>query len=225
MGHFGKFSAIGEKQVFQGVPGVPKAGNPRTSAISEGCGLGTPSPDQGVPGVPNSAVGTPFGTHPGKGVPSKTRQGVPTLFNENNAICGLGTPGTPGTPVFDNTRERHAEAEWDADDWQTFYDERVAIAEHHGGLSRPAAEARAWECSAAHWGNLVPPIIASADHCPVCNRPVGAVEVGAIPVVRPGGGHIWLHRDCHAQFLTRRRVEARRALVAMGLHPPAWWAP
>lgn len=113
----------------------------------------------------------------------------------------------------------------DADDWRTFYAERAGIAEYDGGLLRPDADARAWECSVAHWCNLVPPIVGSADRCPVCNRPVGPVEAGAIPVVRPGGGHTWLHRGCHAQFLISRRVEAREVLMAIGLQPPPGWGP
>ena len=119
----------------------------------------------------------------------------------------------------------NASSGWDATDWHAFYDERAGIAEFDGGLSRPEAEARAWECSVAHWINMTPPVIDSADHCPVCGRPVGTIQTGAIPTARPGGGYVWLHRGCHAQFMIRRRVDARRALVGVGLKPSQGWTP
>ena len=46
--------------------------------------------------------------------------------------------------------------EWDADDWRGFFEERAAIAEHDGGLSRPEAEARAFEFCIVEWMNRNP---------------------------------------------------------------------
>jgi hypothetical protein len=40
-----------------------------------------------------------------------------------------------------------------AEDWQVFFDERAAIAEFDGGLSRAEAEARAFACCVAEWIN------------------------------------------------------------------------
>lgn len=40
---------------------------------------------------------------------------------------------------------------WDAADWQAYYDERAAIAEYDGGLSRAEAEALAFESCVAEW--------------------------------------------------------------------------
>ena len=39
---------------------------------------------------------------------------------------------------------------WDPDDWRAFFDEQVRIAEYDG-LSRPAAEARAYDSCVAQW--------------------------------------------------------------------------
>ena len=55
---------------------------------------------------------------------------------------------------------------WDPDDWRAFYDEQVRIAEYDG-LSRPAAEARAYDCCVAEWlwshfG------ISAPGPCPIC---------------------------------------------------------
>ena len=111
---------------------------------------------------------------------------------------------------------------WTAEDWRTFYDERAAIAEFDGGLSRPEAEARAWECAVAHWQNTVAPILTEGDGCPICNRPLGD---GAVPVLRPGGGHVWLHPGCVVQFTIRRRSEARRELAKAGITAPPGWVP
>jgi hypothetical protein len=226
MGNFGRFAAADyQKQVSQGVPGVPTLGNPQKSAILGVVESGTLCEIEVSQGVPDAAGGTKSGTPGTPAVPPSAEKVSQVLCNENNALRGGGTLGTPGTPNFDNARENADFGEWDAEDWRVFYDERAGIAEYDGGLSRPDAEARAWECCVADWQNRVAPIIASADKCPVCNRPVGPVEGGAIPVARPGGGHVWLHRGCHAQFLIRRRVEARRALEAMGLQAPKGWTP
>ncbi len=37
-------------------------------------------------------------------------------------------------------------AEWDADDWRAFLEERAAVAEQYGGLERGDAERQAFEC-------------------------------------------------------------------------------
>lgn len=108
--------------------------------------------------------------------------------------------------------------DWNADDWRAFFNERAAIAEHDGGLSRPEAEARAYECSVAHWCNLIPPPATTGDDCPVCGNPLGET---AIPVLRPGGGHLWLHSACVQPFNIHRRDEARRALAEAGIAAPS----
>lgn len=226
MSRFSRFAvADTQKQVSQGVPGVPPLGKPQKPAILEGVRSGTPIEIEVSQGVPEADGGTKSGTPGTPAVPPSAEKVSPVLTNENNELREVGTLGTPGTPFFDNVRANADGSAWDATDWRTFYDERAGIAEFDGGLSRPDAEARAWECSVSHWINMTPPAIASADHCPVCGRPVGTIQAEAIPTARPGGGHIWLHRGCHGQFMIRLRVDARRALVAMGLHPSQGWTP
>ena len=48
---------------------------------------------------------------------------------------------------------RPANDGWSPEDWQVFFDERAAIAEFDGGLSRAEAEARAFACCVAEWIN------------------------------------------------------------------------
>lgn len=111
---------------------------------------------------------------------------------------------------------------WGAEDWRTYYGERAGIAEFDWGLSRAEAEARAFECCVSHWQNTVPPILADGNGCPVCNRPAGEQ---AVPVLGPGGGHMWLHSGCVERFNVLRRVEARRELEKMGIDAPKGWTP
>ena len=54
----------------------------------------------------------------------------------------------PETDVGEPGHERDA---WDAVDWRTHYDERAAIAEYDHGLTRPAAEAHAFDCCVSEY--------------------------------------------------------------------------
>lgn len=222
MGRFARFAlATNQKPVSQRVPSVPLADEPQFSAILAQSRGGTRSEIEVSQGVPceggRSASGTPgTSAHP----PSTQEVSRPFASN-NNKLCDGGTPGTLGTPALDKIQGT-APATWDATDWREFYAERAGIAEFDGELSRPEAEARAWECSVAHYLHIAPPILPDGDSCPVCARPLGQF---AVPVLRPGGGHLWLHTGCVERFNIRRRVEARRELEKMGLSAPTGWAP
>lgn len=128
-------------------------------------------------------------------------KGVPPQIQESSGIDGTGTPDTPATG-------------WGADDWQCFYDERAAIAEYDGGLSRPEAEARAWKAAVIHWCNTVPPEPAASGLCLHCGKPL---HQDAFPVLRPGGGHVCLHQTCIHPFNDRRTQQAQTALRALGV--------
>jgi hypothetical protein len=45
---------------------------------------------------------------------------------------------------------------WSAEDWQVFFDERAGIIEFDGGVSRPEAEAQAFECCFVEWLHHLP---------------------------------------------------------------------
>lgn len=118
--------------------------------------------------------------------------------------------------------ERETDTAWDAEDWRTYFNERAGIAEFDGGLSRQQTEVRAYECCLSHWQNMVPPIVADGEGCPICSRPLGKE---AVPVLRGDGGHLWMHSGCVEHFNIRRRVEARRELEKLGIAAPEGWTP
>ena len=102
-------------------------------------------------------------------------------------------------------------------DWRDFYDERAAIAQFDGGLSRPDAEAQAWECCLSSWLNTNPSPETSDGVCAQCGGHLG--DFNCIPIARPDAGATWLHAPCHAPWMKSRRRQAGRALRRMGVAP------
>jgi hypothetical protein len=103
---------------------------------------------------------------------------------------------------------------WDAADWRASYDERAAIAEYDGGLSRPDAESRAWDCCVVEWLNRHA-VRSEPGWCHACGG--NGVLKTLLPYGTETGGHVWLHADCWPSWHARRRDEAAGALKAMGL--------
>ena len=106
---------------------------------------------------------------------------------------------------------------WNAEDWNEFFDERAAIAEFDGGLSRPVAEQRALESCIAHWLNLNPADPTIENSCAVCGETLDHSSPNDVTVLRPGGGHHWLHEGCLGEWWRMRRQKAVKALAKMGL--------
>jgi hypothetical protein len=106
---------------------------------------------------------------------------------------------------------------WSAEDWRVYYEERAAIAEFDGGLTRDAAEARAFDCCVAQWLNRNPaPSIAG--RCCRCGR----VETPNAPILPYGTEprtHAWLHAQCWTGWQEDRRTHAIQALIVIGLSP------
>ncbi len=107
-------------------------------------------------------------------------------------------------------------AEWDAGDWQAYFDERAAIAEYDGGLLRADAERQAFECCVMEWLWRNPPPATGPEQCAHCGQPLG--EDG-LPFLTGDGGHTWLHSGCHGDWAAQRRAEAVAALAIHGLRP------
>ena len=105
---------------------------------------------------------------------------------------------------------------WDPDDWRAFFDEQVRIAEYDG-LSRSAAEARAFDCCVAEWLYCTS-VITQPGPCPIC----GDADRPNDPLLAIGfiGGRYWLHKGCVKAWCTARRAEAVAALAAMGIRSP-----
>ena len=124
-----------------------------------------------------------------------------------------GVVATVATVASENSRAVEIPDD-DACDWRAFYDERAGIAEHLGEASRAEAEARAFECTVVAWLNINPAPNTGPDNCAHCDG--ATVPGGALPVLN-GGRPVWLHGDCHAGWMRRRRGDAVGALRDMGI--------
>jgi hypothetical protein len=104
---------------------------------------------------------------------------------------------------------------WSAEDWQVFFDERAAIAEFDGGLSRAEAEARAFACCVAEWinRNRAPSAPGQCLACGEGERPCDPL----VPFGTDASGHAWLHRECWPVWHGAREAEAIAALASTGI--------
>ena len=104
---------------------------------------------------------------------------------------------------------------WSVEDWRALYDERACIAEFDGGLPRPEAVARAFECCVVEWLNrnfeCSPP-----GNCCACGGGDSAQEVLLPHGVEPIG-HAWLHSRCWPAWHAGRKADAGAGLKAMGI--------
>jgi hypothetical protein len=110
---------------------------------------------------------------------------------------------------------RPTKVDWAADDWRAFFDERAAVVEIDGGLSRAQANAQAFECCVIEWLNRNP-ARSPPGRCLAC----GDREHGYDPLLPYGlepSGHAWLHSHCWEAWHVARKREALAALKAMGL--------
>ncbi len=127
---------------------------------------------------------------------------IERLRQNKAGIIALLTPGPDG---------------WSPDDWRGFYEERAAIAEHDGGVSRDKAEAQAYECCIAEWliRNFVP---SPPGRCAQCGRVEQKGDV-LIPHGTRQSGHVWLHDGCWERWHDGQIAVARAALAEMGIGP------
>ncbi len=94
-------------------------------------------------------------------------------------------------------------------DWRDYFEERAAIREHDGGLSRADAEVGALADCIARWRALNPLPVSGDDACVHCGK-----ARPDTPVLS-GGGHAWLHRACWAPMNAQREAHAREAVSAL----------
>jgi hypothetical protein len=98
--------------------------------------------------------------------------------------------------------------ESEAERWRDLFEERAAIREHDGGLSRAEAEAGALADLATRWRceNSLPANDGAA--CAHCGKR------GPDTPVLARGGHAWLHRECWRPMNEVRQQEALAAVQA-----------
>lgn len=106
--------------------------------------------------------------------------------------------------------------------WFERYEERAAIMEHDGGLSRDEAEAGAFDHCIIEWMNLNP-AISKPGRCAWCGKPEADGSV-IVPFGSSTHGHAWLHHDCWPEWRRDIRGKAAQALATMGFEEPPGWA-
>ena len=113
---------------------------------------------------------------------------------------------------------REGLADWDAEDWLEYFDERAGMAvSDGGGPSRADIEARAYEFCIITWMNRHPPLPSGPERCGHCRQLLGTPGRDGVPFLTEGG-HVWLHDACHGLWYAAARAEAARALMGMGIH-------
>jgi hypothetical protein len=141
-----------------------------------------------------------------------------TLVSASGDIIGssniIGSDGISASSDIVALRRPQGD-EWSTEDWQAYFDERAAIAEFDGGLSRPEAEKRAVEHCISEWLYQHPMSSDAKDGCLACGE-TDRPSDGLLPVGL-GGGQVWLHRGCSSAWRTARIAEAVAALAAIGI--------
>ena len=101
---------------------------------------------------------------------------------------------------------------WSGEDWQAFYEERAAIAEHDGGFQRLEAELVALEECVDRWLVTHPPAMAPRATCLHCGV---VVEEGnsAVSIACTSQSLAKLHKTCAPRWLNNRKWEARRTIM------------
>jgi hypothetical protein len=92
--------------------------------------------------------------------------------------------------------------------WRDYFEERAAIREHDGGLSRADAEAGALADCVARWRFVNPLPASGGGACVHCGL------AGPDTPVLARGGHAWLHRGCWAPMNALRNETARATILA-----------
>lgn len=97
----------------------------------------------------------------------------------------------------------------DAGGWRDYFEERAAIREYDGRMSRADAEAGAIADCVARWRALNPPPASGDGACVQCGK------TGPDTPVLARDGHAWLHRECWGPMNTSRNERAFAAVRAL----------
>lgn len=97
----------------------------------------------------------------------------------------------------------------EAQRWRDAYEEKAAIRQYDGGLSRVEAESAALLDAAARWRCENPLPASDRAACYHCG------EAGPDTPILASGGHAWVHEQCWAPTNANREMEALAAVSAM----------
>ena len=148
--------------------------------------------------------------------------GVELAIDGNDLL--LEAASEPPAVVLDELSRHKAEIvallrgerdSWSAEDWRSFFEERAAITEFDGGLSRTEAEAQALARCIVEWLNRNP-IPSAPGRCAWCGQAESRDAV-VLPYGVEPGTHIWLHAECWPAWQEVRRSQATEALTRMGV--------
>jgi hypothetical protein len=136
----------------------------------------------------------------------------------------LDAPAAPPDDVLDLLRQhklgilellRARDDVWSTEDWQAHFEERAAIGEFDGGLSRREAEALAFKCCIVTWLNHNP-LRSTPGACLACGG-VDQAHDRLLPFGAEPPGHVWLHSECWPDWYRERQSQAIAALAEMGI--------
>jgi hypothetical protein len=127
----------------------------------------------------------------------------------NTAVAGrcIGNEGAQHPAEHERTAHDRA-------GWRDYFEERAAIREHDGGLSRAEAKAGALGDCVTRWRALNPLPASGDGACVHCG------EARPDTPVLARGGHAWLHRECWAPMNAVRNEMAFAAVRALLGHAP-----
>ncbi len=131
--------------------------------------------------------------------PAKVAKVVPA---DRITLAALADPMLPKRRF-----RRQPSTSWTAEDWLSDFHERVAVAKLEGGQSREVAEQNIFAQIVIEWTNVNPAETKGQDLCAYCGERFGQDE--GLPFLNGGGGpYVWLHGNCHDDWMARRRAEA-----------------
>lgn len=150
--------------------------------------------------------------------------GVTVVVEGDNLVLEAAAP--PPDPVIslltrhksDIVRMLRRYGDWPAGEWRAWFEERAAIAEYDGGLSRRDAEAQAFRACIDEWvaGHMP---VGDPARCAACD---GDRRDAPVILQMRGAGRsaVAFHHECWPTWRASRRLEAVAALNAAGVTAP-----
>jgi hypothetical protein len=117
-------------------------------------------------------------------------------------------------PPVRSKEARQRAGSWSLEEWRGHFDERAGIAEFDGERSRAQAEVCAFKSCISEWLFQNPPEPHSRGSCALCDQ---AMTTRSATPYLARDGHVWMHADCHPDWMKRRREAAITELTALGL--------
>ncbi len=144
-----------------------------------------------------------------QGVPPPKVHGTPQTQGGHKKGVGVPPFHPLGVERWNTSPQAERSAEHIAERWRDLFEERAAIREHDGGLSRTYAEAGALADLARRWRSENPLSASDSTACAHCGKR------GPDTPVLARGGHAWLHKACWGPMDAARQREALDTVQAL----------